>query len=86
MEDIKPNHFLGIRTPWTIKNDIVWKKTHKLGSYTYMIAGFVLLVYALATFLSNNIVYSIIGLLLSIILVLIIPIIYSYYKFNEIRN
>ncbi|WP_225370715.1 hypothetical protein [Methanobrevibacter arboriphilus] len=62
------------------------KKTHKLGSYTYMIAGFVLLVYTLATFLSNNIVYSIIGLLLSIILVLIVPILYSYYKFNEINN
>lgn len=86
MESIKPNHFLGIRTPWTLKNDIVWKKTHKLGSYTYMIAGFILLVYALATFLSNNIVYSIIGLLLSIILVLIIPILYSYYKFNQIKN
>lgn len=33
------NWFMGIRTPWTISNDIVWNKTHKLGSRLFEIAA-----------------------------------------------
>ncbi|MBZ9569943.1 SdpI family protein [Methanobrevibacter sp. TMH8] len=86
IEDIKPNRTFGIRTPWTLNNEIVWKKTHKLGSYTFMIAGFVLLVYSLATFISENIIYAIIGLIISIFLAAIVPIIYSYYEYKNITN
>jgi uncharacterized membrane protein len=28
---IKANYFIGIRTPWTLENETVWKETHKLG-------------------------------------------------------
>lgn len=31
IENAKRNFFIGIRTPWTLSNDIVWDKTHKLG-------------------------------------------------------
>lgn len=55
MEKIKPNHYFGIKTPWNLKNEIVWKKTHRLGYYTAMIGGFVLLDYVLATFISGNV-------------------------------
>jgi uncharacterized membrane protein len=27
----KRNYMIGIRTPWTLENDLVWDKTHKLG-------------------------------------------------------
>jgi uncharacterized membrane protein len=30
LSTVPPNHFLGIRTPWTLENDIVWLKTHRL--------------------------------------------------------
>lgn len=30
LKTIKPNYFIGIRTPWTLQNETVWKKTHKL--------------------------------------------------------
>jgi uncharacterized membrane protein len=30
LSTVGPNHFLGIRTPWTLENDIVWLKTHRL--------------------------------------------------------
>ena len=84
MENIKPNYYFGIRTPWTLKNELVWKKTHKLGSYTSMISGFVLLVYGLATFISGDVIYSIIGLFIAIFLLAVVPIIYSYYEFNKL--
>jgi uncharacterized membrane protein len=35
----KRNYFIGIRTPWTLANDIVWEKTHKLGSRLFVISG-----------------------------------------------
>lgn len=28
---IKPNYFLGIRTPWTLEDETVWKETHMAG-------------------------------------------------------
>ena len=27
---LKPNYFVGVRTPWTLENEAVWKKTHQL--------------------------------------------------------
>ena len=29
MINIKQNHFIGIRTPWTLESASVWKKTHQ---------------------------------------------------------
>jgi uncharacterized membrane protein len=34
----KPNWFVGIRTPWTLSNDRVWEKTHRVGGY-FIVAG-----------------------------------------------
>jgi uncharacterized membrane protein len=39
LKDIKPNHFIGIRTPWTLESDYVWEKTHQVGGVLFMIAG-----------------------------------------------
>lgn len=40
---IKPNYFAGIRTPWTLSNDEVWRKTHRLGGWMWVIMSLVLL-------------------------------------------
>ncbi|MFK7846729.1 MAG: SdpI family protein [Rhodothermales bacterium] len=31
MQTIKPNYFVGIRTPWTLESEDNWRKTHRLG-------------------------------------------------------
>lgn len=36
---IKPNWFVGIRTPWTLSNEEVWNKTHRLGGKLFIILG-----------------------------------------------
>ncbi|MCI0503364.1 SdpI family protein [Candidatus Micrarchaeota archaeon] len=36
---VKRNWFIGIRTPWTMSNDIVWEKTHKFGGKAFKAAG-----------------------------------------------
>lgn len=47
MTHVKPNWFIGIRTPWTLSNEIVWQKTHKLGGVLLRIAAIVMLLGAM---------------------------------------
>jgi uncharacterized membrane protein len=39
MTRIEPNWFMGIRTPWTLSSDTVWRKTHKFGGVAFVLAG-----------------------------------------------
>lgn len=39
---IRPNYFMGIRTPWTLDSEYVWKRTHKFGGIVFCIMGVVL--------------------------------------------
>lgn len=42
---VRPNWMVGIRNPWTLSNDRVWERTHRVGGYLLMGLG-VLLVLA----------------------------------------
>jgi len=33
------NFFFGIRTPWTIASERVWKKSHRVGGWLFVIGG-----------------------------------------------
>ena len=44
----RPNWWFGIRTPWTLSNDRVWARTHRVGGYCMAGAGVVLLATAVA--------------------------------------
>jgi uncharacterized membrane protein len=39
----RPNWWFGIRTPWTLSNDRVWTRTHRVGGYMLAAAGVVLM-------------------------------------------
>nr|WP_197421334.1 SdpI family protein [Kordiimonas lipolytica] len=39
MGKLQSNFFIGIRTPWTLSSDTVWKKTHRLGGKLFILAG-----------------------------------------------
>lgn len=39
MRQAKRNFFIGIRTPWTLSSDAVWKETHRVGAVLFMISG-----------------------------------------------
>jgi len=40
---VKRNYFIGIRTPWTLSSDYVWKKTHETGGKLFMALAFIAL-------------------------------------------
>ncbi len=40
---IPRNWFIGIRVPWTIASEEVWKRTHRLGGWLFVIGGCVMM-------------------------------------------
>ena len=39
---LEPNWFIGIRTPWTLSSDTVWRKTHRTGGWLFVSGGIVI--------------------------------------------
>jgi uncharacterized membrane protein len=73
MGKIRRNFYVGIRTPWTLANEVVWEKTHRLGSKLFVAAGitsavtglfasevscFVVLMTALFASVTSSVIYS----------------------------
>lgn len=78
---IKPNYFIGIRTPWTLENEDVWKKTHLLGGKLWFVGG---LLMAMTFVLPNKIqFYTFMGITA---VISIFPIVYSYLEFKKTKN
>ena len=71
---VQPNYFIGIRTPWTLEDPEIWRKTHRFGGRLWVFLSSVLLVLWLllppASFESFFVAV--------IIAMAIIPIVYSY--------
>jgi uncharacterized membrane protein len=43
MSKLRPNYFVGIRTPWTLESKDVWVKTHRLGGPLMVALGVVVM-------------------------------------------
>ncbi len=39
---VEPNWFIGVRTPWTLSSDAVWRKVHRTAGWLFVIAGLVI--------------------------------------------
>jgi uncharacterized membrane protein len=79
MPNIKPNYFAGFRLPWTLENEDNWKKTHILVGKLWFAGGIFLAIACL--FLPSKPAFI---LFVSVMLIItIIPIIYSYRLFLD---
>ncbi len=76
----KRNYFVGIRTPWTLANDEVWNKTHKLAAILFYVLGLITL---LGFFYDKYVFYV---FLVGILLVVIILFVYSYLLYRGIKK
>lgn len=76
---VRPNYFIGIRSPWTLESESVWKKTHRTAGRLYILGGLAILVAALT--LSPNILSPV---LIGIITLLVfVPFGHSYLIFKK---
>ncbi|WP_370409044.1 SdpI family protein [Tenacibaculum dicentrarchi] len=79
---IKANYFIGVRTPWTLENETVWKETHKLGGKMWFVGGIIVVISSLI--LNKQLNFTLFMIITGIIT--IVPIVFSYFKFKEIRK
>lgn len=79
LKDTKPNWFIGIRTPWTLSNEIVWSKTHVLGSQLFKAVAVVNL---LGVLWPSVAIYLLIG---GVLLTVLITTSYSYFIYRKRR-
>lgn len=78
MSKIKPNWFMGIRTPWTLSSEEVWNKTHRLGGKVFIGGGIALMT---MNFLPASFRMP---LFVSAILIMVVGTIgYSYFLYNK---
>lgn len=77
---IKPNYFVGIRTPWTLENEAVWKSTHKLGGKLWVIGGLLII---FSSFIFNEQTALTVFFIITAIITLI-PVVHSYLQFKKL--
>ena len=82
MRTVRSNFFVGIRTPWTLSNDVVWRKTHELGGKIWFYTGIILaiVVFFLPQTAATVVMFS------GIFFMVIIPVVYSYLEYRKINR
>jgi immunity protein, SdpI family len=70
---VEPNWFVGIRTPWTLSSDTVWRKTHRTGGWMLVVGG---LVVTLGAFLPRERFFPL--MIATIVIATAVPVVQSY--------
>ena len=79
---IKPNYFIGIKTPWTLENEEVWKLTHLLAGKMWVIGGIAIVIGSLIVPEDINFyIFMSISAVISFV-----PIVYSYFIYKKLKN
>lgn len=71
----KRNFFLGIRTPWTLASDEVWRRTHRLGGWVMVGAGVALVVMGFTGI--HQLAFALV-----IGAAVLVPVIYSFFAYR----
>ena len=81
MGQIKRNYFVGIKTPWALADDEVWRRTHRRGAWVFVIDG---ILFVLSAALPDGpiLVVFMVAFLLSIAYLYL----YSYLSWRKVRR
>lgn len=82
MPKLKRNSLIGLRTSWSMKNDVVWKKSQRFCGILFMLSGIVILIFC---FLLEGTLLTVLSLIL-LVIAAITSVIYSYYVAKKENN
>jgi uncharacterized membrane protein len=81
MGQFRHNYFVGIKTPWTLDNEEVWQRTHRMGSKLWVAGGLICLLLS-----PVNASWAAVVFFTTIMIMAIAPIVYSYLIFAKIKS
>jgi uncharacterized membrane protein len=81
MGQLKRNYFVGIKTPWALADDEVWRRTHRRGAWVFVADGILFLVSAA---LSDGPI--LVALMAFFILSMAYLFAYSYFVWRSVRG
>ncbi|ATH94700.1 membrane protein SdpI [Bacillus glycinifermentans] len=73
---VRPNFFMGIKNPWTLSSDEIWKKTHRFGAKVFTVAGIFIIADGLFA-IGPSVILPI------ILITVFAPYVYSYMLFRK---
>lgn len=76
---IKPNYFVGVRTPWALASETVWRKTHRLSGFLWFAGGLVLAVMGFV--LRDGTLFAACAVLFALLVG--VPAIFSFWAFRK---
>lgn len=82
MPKFKHNYTMGIKTPWTLANEEVWNKTHRMAGPIWTVGGIVMAFnqFIFPINISRIVFFVVIAALIAI------PTTYSYFEFQKTRR
>lgn len=75
MPKVKRNYTMGIKLPWTLNSDENWRRTHRFGGICFIFMG---LIFFVSPFVKSEVIFY-----LPLIIVAVLPAIYSYYLYTK---
>lgn len=79
---LRSNWWMGIRTPWTLDSEEVWRRTHRLGGRTFVIGGVICMLGALLLPTRAASLLATVALLLAALL----PVVYSFVVYRQLKQ
>jgi len=84
LQSVKPNYFIGIRTPWTLENEMVWKKTHKIGGKLFLAGGILMILVCFIVDNNPKLIFTLSMVITGIIT--LVSVLYSYLIFRKLEK
>lgn len=78
---VPKNFFVGFKTPWTLANDVVWDKTHRLGGILFVISGLIMILKGFV--FTQHAAFQTVTAVLAFALVLY-PVLHSFILFKKL--
>ena len=76
---VPKNALIGVRTPWSMASDAAWRSTHRVGSWTFVLAGLLLVANA---FVRLHLVWT----MVTVFVLLLFPAVFSYFAYRRART
>lgn len=80
MPKLPSNFYMGVRLPWTLSSETVWRKTHRLAGWSFFLGG---MIFVAAGFLGKITSLANFLLIAALILIIIIPILGAFIIYKQ---